>query len=118
MTAFEGPFNAKCLNAIIAEVEEWAREELNELYKSFYEAGYPFGADPVDPAEEYLTLVRLRDTGDPRYWHRPEAQRDLERLSKRFGAPPPVAVPDVAAQAPPGPQAPFSLAPTIGGMTR
>lgn len=89
-----GPFAAGRLNPILANCENWAREHLDGLEAMFYEGGYAVGTEKQPKADEYATLVRMRDTGDRHYWDDPTAQKRLALLSKEFGAPPPIKVPD------------------------
>jgi len=99
-------------NRIIRNVTERALARRNYLLEQAYISGYPAGAEPTDPYRQYQTLVALRGAGDPRFWKNPEAQKDIEKLSQRFGAPPLLPVPQGLQPALPQP-VPF-LPPNIG----
>lgn len=88
-----GPLSADKLNPLIAQLEEYARDLEDMLMRQFYESGHPVGTEKLPEQEIYARLVHLRDAGAPEFWQNPQAQKDLEQLSKRFGAPRPVAVP-------------------------
>lgn len=106
-----GPLSADLWNPIIAELEDFARQVQDDLMRAFYESGHPLGTEPLPDAQVYENLVQLRDAGSPMFWQNPQAAKDLERLSAKFGAPGPVAVPNPPGvggaspfQAPPLPQ--------------
>lgn len=86
-----GPLAAERLNPLLAKAETWARDTLDSLEGQFFEGGYAVGTEKQPAAAQYVTLIRLRDTGDPLYWGNPQAQKDLEVLGKQFGPPPAVA---------------------------
>lgn len=109
------PNSAQRLNPIIDDLRSWALDTRESLLRAFYASGYPPGAEKVSPDREYQNLVNLRGAGDPRFWKSQEAQHRLEQLSKRFGPPPMLPVPQHIAQAPlvAPPFAPPSLGPQI-----
>ena len=87
------PVSAEYLNPIIAELRRWAIETRDWLLREFYASGHPPGTEPRDPAEVYQTLIALMQSGSPEFWHSEEAQAELDRLSQRFGPPPPLRPP-------------------------
>lgn len=98
-----GPLSGERLNPILADIEQWARELMDGLEREFYESGYPVGTEPMSGLEQYETLVRLRDSGHPDFWHNPQAPRDLAALEKRYGPARPMAVPAYQPQMPAAP---------------
>lgn len=95
-----GPLSAERLNPLIEELRRYARDLADSLRREVYQSGYPVGTDPTPPEEQYQTLVRLRDSGSPLFWHDPQAPADLAKLEQRFGPVRPMRVPDEQPEGP------------------
>jgi len=109
-----GPLSGARLNPILAELETWALDLMDSLEREFYASGNPVGTEPTSAAEQYETLVRLRDSGSREFWNNPQAPRDLAALEKKFGPARPMAVPPVSAM----PQAPMLQLPKSAPLAR
>lgn len=123
--SLEGRVSGERINRLRQMVLERALEKKQFLTEQFWSSGYPPGAQPKTPYEQYRTLIMMREQNDPSYWESPEAQRALERLGRRFGAPPPALVPvQPVIQPAPQPQLPQANIPQLlagmvaGGVTR
>ena len=83
-----GPLSGEALNPVIEEEIAWAVRTVEEMFAELYASGYPVGAKPLTQAQIYSNLVMLMQSGDPAYWQSSEAQKQLDTLAGKFGAPP------------------------------
>lgn len=93
-----GPLSAELWNPLREDLLDWAAELRERLLREFHVSGHPPGTAKLEPRDVYERLIALRDAGDPMYTRNPNAQRELARLSRRFGEPPPRPLPGVAPQ--------------------
>lgn len=82
------PLGAKRWNEIDEAIAEWFDRTVDLIVDRIMADGYPPFTYPLSPYEQYQKLIAMRDSGDPAFWQNPEAAKDLERLSARFGYPP------------------------------
>ena len=93
-----GPLSAELWNSLRKDLLAWADELRDRLLREFHASGHPPGTVKLEPRDIYERLIALRDAGDPMYTRNPNAQRELVRLAKRFGEPPPRPLPGAAPQ--------------------
>jgi cytochrome P450 len=80
--------DADTLNPIIDDLRKWALTTRDELLRAFYASGNPPGTERLSDREVYERLISLMRAGHPDYWENPEAQAELERLGRTYGAAP------------------------------
>ncbi|MFW6031377.1 MAG: hypothetical protein ACOC9T_02195 [Myxococcota bacterium] len=84
-----GRLRAKRWNKLEDEIIERYFKKRQLLIDALMEDGYPPFTEPASEREQYQRLIAMRNTGDPAFWNNPQAIKDLERLSARYGDPAP-----------------------------
>lgn len=79
------PLGAEMWEKAMNEMRVWALDIKDRLVKDLTINGRPPGTAEKSAVEQYHTLVDMKLQGDPIFIMNPEAQQELDRLSKQFG---------------------------------
>lgn len=85
MTTASSNLDADWWNGVIDEIVPWAVGVFKMLTKEMLASGYPVGAQPVTPQQEYQNLTMMRDSGLPEFTASAVAQSRLAELEQQFG---------------------------------
>lgn len=86
MASASSNLDAEWWNGVVDEIVPWAVSVFKNLTREMLASGYPVGAQPVTPQQEYQNLVMMRDSGLTEFTASEAAQSRLAELERQFGA--------------------------------
>ena len=86
MASASSNLDADWWNGVVDEIVPWAVNVFQSLTKEMLASGYPVGAQPVTPQQEYQNLTMMRDSGLTEFTASPAAQQRLAELEQQFAS--------------------------------